>query len=304
MNGALSNGIVKAIDGMDVPIYIVKEQSQFSITEYKVMENLVSLLRCAKTTLNGETELVYLRDGVKPIKTVLYQLSDDKIARVIRSFLDALVEINSNGFLRSSNLDISLDKVFVDPETLTVRLIYIPVNSGFGEYGISVNEVNDFILSVLDKAGNPDSSICSAIKVFCISNTETSVERSRQLFKQLMQQYRIEDAKDSEPEELRLNYSDGSQERVLYINQDNYTIGHMEGSADGIIGFNRYISSPHCEITHENNKWYIKDLDSTNGTFVNGSRLSGNQKAEIKNSDAIRLANSTFYVEIRRNNIG
>ena len=35
------------------------------------------------------------------------------------------------------------------------------------------------------------------------------------------------------------------------------------------------ISRRHAELTPDDGRWYIRDLESANGTFVNGKRVSG-----------------------------
>ena len=44
-------------------------------------------------------------------------------------------------------------------------------------------------------------------------------------------------------------------------------------------------------------QWEIVDLDSTNGTFVNGNRLSPNVPAVFSIGDIVRIANLDFKVE-------
>jgi len=38
----------------------------------------------------------------------------------------------------------------------------------------------------------------------------------------------------------------------------------------------------------------VKDLNSKNGTFVNGVRIAANTEYEIKNNDKITFANSEY----------
>jgi len=47
-----------------------------------------------------------------------------------------------------------------------------------------------------------------------------------------------------------------------------------------------YMSSRHATIRHENGRFMLIDLDSTNGTFVNGDRIT---KHELFDNDSIRL---------------
>ena len=57
------------------------------------------------------------------------------------------------------------------------------------------------------------------------------------------------------------------------------------------------ISREHCKVYFENGYWYIEDLGSTNGTFLNGKKLMPYQKARIKDEDEIKISSSiTFEV--------
>ncbi|HHW57241.1 MAG TPA: FHA domain-containing protein [Clostridia bacterium] len=48
-----------------------------------------------------------------------------------------------------------------------------------------------------------------------------------------------------------------------------------------------YVSAKHAIIRKKGRKFYIQDLNSTNGTFVNGKRIKG--IAKIRNNDIITL---------------
>ena len=84
----------------------------------------------------------------------------------------------------------------------------------------------------------------------------------------------------------------------LQINSDEYVIGKSADKVDGVISFNKAISRVHCKITYQNGNYYITDLGSANGTFVNSKRIPAQYSEIIKNGDAVRLANSDFLIEI------
>jgi len=63
-------------------------------------------------------------------------------------------------------------------------------------------------------------------------------------------------------------------------------------AADNDIAINsKTISSYHCTIRLINNRYFIEDLGSTNGTNVNGERIK--KTVEISKNDSILLANNT-----------
>jgi len=62
------------------------------------------------------------------------------------------------------------------------------------------------------------------------------------------------------------------------------TIGRNQGNS--IVIPDTTISANHSKITFDNKKYYIEDLESTNGTLVNGVRIT---KKELKHKDFIKI---------------
>lgn len=57
---------------------------------------------------------------------------------------------------------------------------------------------------------------------------------------------------------------------------------------------NPMISRKHAIITYEKGAYYVTDTGSTNGTFINGSRLTPNKIYEVDNGDEIAFANEIY----------
>ena len=72
---------------------------------------------------------------------------------------------------------------------------------------------------------------------------------------------------------------------------------------NNIVIKNHYISGKQCNIIKIENKNYIEDLNSTNGTFVNGIKVE--QKTELKNNDTISLSpkGRVFQVKYLKNDL-
>ena len=51
----------------------------------------------------------------------------------------------------------------------------------------------------------------------------------------------------------------------------------------------KVMSRRHAVILHRDNKFFVKDLRSSNGTFVNGSKLEAKQEKEIFNHDVLQF---------------
>ena len=74
--------------------------------------------------------------------------------------------------------------------------------------------------------------------------------------------------------------------------RSDLTIGRKEGNS--IVLLDQHVSGTHAEIIVRNNKVYLEDLHSTNGTFLNGKRISG--KVQLSNKDEIRIGTSIFKI--------
>jgi len=60
------------------------------------------------------------------------------------------------------------------------------------------------------------------------------------------------------------------------------------------ISQNNAVGKVHAEIISRDGRYFVKDLNSKNGTFVNGVRIAANTEYEIKNNDKITFANSEY----------
>ena len=62
-----------------------------------------------------------------------------------------------------------------------------------------------------------------------------------------------------------------------------------------------YIDSPvvsrrHCLVWQENGCYFLKDLETTNGTWVNGRRLKPGEAVAVNAGDCLRIANLEFIL--------
>lgn len=83
---------------------------------------------------------------------------------------------------------------------------------------------------------------------------------------------------------------------TFLINKPVFTIGKA-GTCDAILDFSEEISREHAVIKWEEGQYTITDLNSMNGTFLNGSRLQPNAPQTVKEGDRIGISTFLFAVE-------
>jgi VWFA-related protein len=87
----------------------------------------------------------------------------------------------------------------------------------------------------------------------------------------------------------KLVVNNGAHQGHTYpVKHHRTNLGAVSGN-DIIVCEDPLISSNHCRIKFENQKMVIIDLDSTNGTFVNGRRV---ESIDLHHHDIIRLGNT------------
>lgn len=87
-------------------------------------------------------------------------------------------------------------------------------------------------------------------------------------------------------------------EEPLLINPKTYPciVGNSIKSSDIHIN-SRVVSRVHMRIIEEMQEYYIEDLNSTNGTYINEKRIKPHQQEKIEVGDVITIANLQFMVE-------
>jgi len=72
--------------------------------------------------------------------------------------------------------------------------------------------------------------------------------------------------------------------------------GKTDQPIDGVLADEASVSRVHCVIIFENRKYFIQDLGSANGTYVNGIRLKQDQKYPVQPDDRVSIAKVDFIV--------
>jgi len=79
------------------------------------------------------------------------------------------------------------------------------------------------------------------------------------------------------------------------VNKPVFRIGKEKSYVDYFVTNNSAVSRLHADIiTKENNRFFISDNNSTNGTFINGRLIPEKTETEIFDGDELKLANERF----------
>lgn len=92
-----------------------------------------------------------------------------------------------------------------------------------------------------------------------------------------------------------LEYCKDGQWNKVSLDKESILLGRLRGQVDFVVDSVK-VSKLHAEIIQRNGSYFIKDLNSKNGTYINGSsqRITSGELYELVNDDRIRIADIEF----------
>lgn len=87
--------------------------------------------------------------------------------------------------------------------------------------------------------------------------------------------------------------------QTMQIKKDVLHIGREITYADFVIGDNGAISKSHADIICRDKKYFLKDTNSLNHTYLNGEMLTSNIEYELRSGDSILIANEEFEFRVK-----
>ncbi len=87
-----------------------------------------------------------------------------------------------------------------------------------------------------------------------------------------------------------------TQEKIqIKLNDNSFRIGRGSNDDVDCIIDNPYVGSYHAKIVCEKGEYFLFDMDSLNGTYVDGKRVTGaNPAGPLISGQVIKLANEEF----------
>lgn len=99
---------------------------------------------------------------------------------------------------------------------------------------------------------------------------------------------------DREAKQLKGYLYRSSTGESILVQSEEFTIGKNDSEVDYTIYNNTNISRIHAKIILKCGAYFIEDLNSTNYTYVNGSRVAPGYQQVLQNKDVIYLADEEF----------
>ena len=301
--------------------YLLNSNDTFYDIGFRVMKNQQSgcLLPCHRLKYNGRIKLVYFTDGLVPLEQKLAEMDVEKMRILLSNLFEAIEEVESNGFLNTSCIELRLEKIYVDNRTFAIKLIYLPINQSLGNGNNCdiesemraklIKAMRDIRLadhprvqSVVDVLMDGTLDIDRVVRslrdgIQMSAPAETYVSATKESREEITPAVSVHASKmlyEEPASALTLRAVDGSV--TFVIDRPEYILGKNSERVDGVITGNPAISRVHCKISREGGAFYITDMGSSNGTFLDGKRLAPSERAKIRQDSRIKIANMEFMI--------
>lgn len=305
MNVLGKNDVLNKIVCGNNVAYILNDNNSFLATEYKVLQSQAEdlFVKCMKMLYNGKIQLYYLTNGYKSLTSIIPYVGAKNFMTIVINLFADIIAVKNNGFLSCQNINITPEHIYVELSTYKIRLIYLPIKKRlFYDVSSFENELRSNLIKFVQ-----DIPTLSSPKTMQLASDLSNGMLTLESIYSKFNGSTVAERQVTYGHIGKVVHNNGNMKLIainapvpfeIVITKDEFTLGKKQELVDGVISFNKKISRSHCKITRKGNHFYITDLISTNGTYVNSVRLQPEQSCPIKNGDIVRLANSEFQVSI------
>ena len=144
---------------------------------------------------------------------------------------------------------------------------------------------------------------------------ETKEKSSMELLHELLEEEDTSEEVDTlrlekKPDDTRRIWTGEARKHMLHLTdlknpeqtfqaplEEPVVIGRSAKEADVVLDYDRSVSGKHCRIYERDGKFYVKDLQSSNGSLLNGIRLL--EEMEIYSGSILTLGRVEVKVQIK-----
>lgn len=285
-------------------ISVVFNEEAMSVLEYKVLMNLEkgSFLPAYQMRQNGRLQMLYIIPGSFHILQPLAHSLEPKLLFYVIEAIDRICrEVENNGFLKLEHLDMNPEHIVLDTGSGRLQMIYLPVSGSIGTMILNKDNILRELFKELT-AHNINMKVSTRVQRLyedlsdhgislwqIMENIHTGAYERKLYFDE--KGTMLVDAPGQAQDPKGSPYLILVENRIrMDIRGTSFILGKDPSRANGIIYNHNAVSRQHCVILYEDGGYYIQDLSSKNGTYVNGQYVSVGSRVSLHDGDRIRLA--------------
>lgn len=277
--------------------------------EMLVKNHIPGILECRSNMVDGRCGLYYLISSRQSLRLVLERkkLEAGELSLLLKTLYQALRSCQEY-LLDVNKLLLCPDYIYVDPDSWEPVFCHCPFQEqdmeeellGLAEYLLDHlcrqdQEAVTLAYEFYRMAGERNGSLFQMLQDCMEYSGEPKAHLEKQA--ETVQTSPVETTFLAEkPEDVLMLCCENSTYPDFRVGEENILIGKKKEAVDVCLKA-RGISRIHAKISREEGVYYLTDLNSTNGTFLNSSRLEVHEKVPIQSGDSIGFAGIRYQVE-------
>lgn len=245
------------------------------------------LLPCSFVYYNDRIKLGFFPDGMDTLASSLEDMSLEEVGIVFREVLNRIRKMEEEGMISPESVVWDADSIYLDPQR-RVFLIALPA-----------------VLPAEQKENGTYQRQVYALMEDVYARKEGGEDVNRQILYQKEKDFgNWESLKDAlerkipeEDEALYLKSVNTPKELRFRVDHEAFLVGSDPVEAAGLIEGSESVSPVHARIGWNEINFYVCDLDSEQGTYVNDQKITPNTEVPIGSGTVLRFGDCTFTVE-------
>lgn len=277
----------------------------FSSNGYSALVNSVQMgfVPCNQMMVNGKIKLIYNIASFSSLYEMLPYMTPDMFERVSANLINKLSFLRGNRFLRCENVYLSADKVFVNTNTMDVYLVYLPLESNDTTDYMPMfeNKLREKLDSFVAKYPNLKRPAAPAVSVAPVAPAAPPVAPVAPVTPAAPPMRNMEPAVSVPTSRIggaSFVFKSNCASPDLRITSDEFVIGKSQSRVDGVVIGSNLVSRVHCKAILKDGGCYIMDLNSLNGTCLNGRRINPGEMYKLVEGMRISIADMDFVFAV------
>ncbi len=245
------------------------------------------LIPCRWIRFNEKIKLVYFEEEYTALSEILPSMTLEQLCEIGSGLLKLLLRLEAGEELTPEDLTLDTESIYIDKNN-GVHCIYVPIElpdesllhpvytkrmyAVLEELCGTVPEGADIWRRIeYEKVNNPGNW-----------NTVLAV---------------LDDPYAETEQLIYLKGINTPGETVFQVGREEFSIGSDRNQVDGVIEPGEQVSPVHARISWDEDGFYVMDMDSSGGTYVNDQRIDPMTKVKIGFGSILRFGEYTFNVE-------
>lgn len=287
--------------------FLFQEKDSYFEMGYLILKQakLVGMLPYKRVQQNGKEKLCFQTSEVEKLSEVLPELSEDEVIDVLYAVVFMTQRVEENGFMKKECIWCRYEQMYMDRESHSPMFAVLPITQEF-RYADGSDWLKGF-----------EDCLCK-IAEYLSMKKQQRMQQLTKLYKagqmkveELLEEInqlgngmsgllvdKEEEETSAKPSKLELVYAGREGTFQFCMEEEEFSIGRGTDS-NGRLQVSMKVSRRHCLITKINGNYFVQDLDSTNGTYVNGTQIPPYELMELEHNDVLCVGDVELRVKFR-----